>query len=113
MLKPRHQVRYVVLHHAGFGVTHFDLMIETEPGAERLLTWRTPVWPLVVGTKLTPLGEHRREYLDYEGPISGGRGIVQRIASGCCEISFEGDGAMHVRFSEGQHWRLTDYASLV
>ena len=35
------RVRYVVLHHTGWGEPHFDLMIEPHPSAERLLTWRT------------------------------------------------------------------------
>jgi CRP-like cAMP-binding protein len=32
------------------------------------------------------LPDHRREYLDYEGPISGDRGYVRRVAEGTCEL---------------------------
>jgi hypothetical protein len=30
------------------------------------------------------LDDHRREYLDYQGAVSGGRGQVERIARGRC-----------------------------
>jgi hypothetical protein len=31
------------------------------------------------------LPRHRPDYLDYEGPISGGRGTVRRLDSGVCD----------------------------
>ena len=74
-------LRYVVLSHEGWDEPHFDLMFEREPNGP-LVTWRSPVWPLVDGTTLVQLGEHRRDYLDYEGPVSGNRGQVRRIAAG-------------------------------
>jgi hypothetical protein len=53
------------------------------------------------------IGDHRRLYLDYEGPISGGRGSVRRVAEGQAEIVAEtGDSlAVRVRFGEGP-WRI-------
>src|SRR5262245_26836686 len=74
-------LRYVVLRHEGIPEPHFDLMFESKPGGA-LTTFRTPVWPLAEGTVLTALGEHRREYLSYEGPVSGDRGAVRQVASG-------------------------------
>jgi hypothetical protein len=74
-------LRYVVLYHTGFGEDHYDLMLELEPGA-KLSTWRLPHWPPQGGDQFTPIAEHRRDYLDYEGPISGDRGSVQRVAAG-------------------------------
>lgn len=78
-------LRFVILHHTGFGEPHFDLMFENEPGST-LATWRSPIWPIDRPTRLLQLQAHRRDYLTYEGPISAGRGKVQRIASGLCHI---------------------------
>lgn len=35
---------------------------------------------------LTPLAEHRRAYLEYEGPVSGNRGAVRRVAGGSYKV---------------------------
>ena len=75
------ELRYVVLHHTGVAEPHYDLMFETAPGG-KLETFRSHVWPPVDDTEVVPLGEHRREYLEYEGPVSGGRGRVKRVAAG-------------------------------
>lgn len=47
--------------------------------------------------------DHRRRYLDFEGPISGGRGSVRRIAEGEAEILAETGESLEarVRFGEG------------
>ena len=78
-------LRYVVLHHSGFGEEHYDLMLELESGS-KLSTWRLPHWPPREGDSFTPLADHRRDYLEYEGPISGNRGSVKRVAAGHHEI---------------------------
>jgi hypothetical protein len=78
---PNTAVRYVVLRHEGVSEPHFDLMFETFPGSP-LATWRASQWPLETGTPLTPLGDHRPDYLTYEGPLSGDRGTVRRVAAG-------------------------------
>ena len=74
-------LRYVVLRHDGIAEPHYDLMFETEPGS-LLATWRSPVWPIGDRVRLTPLPPHRRDYLEYEGPVSGNRGEVKRVARG-------------------------------
>ncbi|HTW94488.1 MAG TPA: hypothetical protein VMD30_06835 [Tepidisphaeraceae bacterium] len=78
-------LRYVILRHEGWGETHFDLMFETSPGSP-LATWRSPTWPPADVNLLTRLPDHRREYLDYEGPVSNNRGIVHRVEQGHCQI---------------------------
>lgn len=82
-------LRYVVLRHDGVAEPHFDIMFETEPGSP-LATWRATHWPVAEGDALTRLKDHRRDYLDYEGPISGNRGSVRRVARGTLKIN-----AMH------------------
>ena len=71
--------RYVILEH-DHPVLHWDLMLEA---GDTLRTWRlaAPTHPgrTVVAT---PIGKHRRLYLDYEGPVSGNRGRVIRWDAG-------------------------------
>ena len=76
-------MRYVVLHHTGVDEPHYDLMFESAPGFP-LMTWRATDWPLAAGDQLTRIGDHRSEYLDYEGPVSNDRGHVRRIVAGTC-----------------------------
>ena len=73
--------RYVVLHHTGIENPHFDLMLDQSLDSE-LSTWRLPHWPPLPGDAFMPLTKHRRDYLEYEGPVSGNRGQVKRIAAG-------------------------------
>jgi hypothetical protein len=89
-------VRYVVLHHTGFGEPHFDLLIDAE-GAGPLLSWRLSRWPLVGGDAV-PAAVHRREYLDYEGPVSRGRGAVMQAAVGTVEIVSRDQETICARF---------------
>ncbi len=84
-LSKQFPLRYVVLHHTGIDSPHFDFMMETEPGS-RLATWRTVNWPAMPDQAFEPLDLHRREYLEYQGPVSGNRGQVKRIAAGDCGV---------------------------
>jgi hypothetical protein len=80
------------------GTGHFDWLLEC-PGREGLITFRVAEridQPGCRGFGATRAPDHRREYLTYEGPISGGRGVVSRVASGKCEVE-EADGAIRVR----------------
>ena len=97
--RPSPPLRYVVLRHEGVPEPHFDLMFETKPGGP-LRTWRSAVWPLEDQTQLVELGEHRRAYLDYQGPISGGRGRVRRVAAGSFAWLTEGKLRTVVRLLE-------------
>ncbi|GIW75759.1 MAG: hypothetical protein KatS3mg104_0822 [Phycisphaerae bacterium] len=76
-------MRYVVLHHTGWGEDHFDFMVEADPEG-LLLTWRLDGWPHFLSA--IPLPDHRRIYLDYEGAVSGNRGTVRRVEQGTCRI---------------------------
>ena len=71
-------LRYVILEHHWYGI-HYDLMLEHQ---HVLQTWRLET-PLTVGNMpAVLLPDHRLEYLTYEGPISGNRGNVRRVAEG-------------------------------
>ena len=71
--------RFVLLEH-DHPTLHWDLMLEM---GGVLWTWRLDAIP----RPGTPCGavriaDHRRRYLDYEGPVSGDRGTVKRVAGG-------------------------------
>lgn len=79
--------RFVVLEHRWEGV-HWDFMLEV--GAV-LRTWALEEPPDSAGAvSAKPLGDHRRVYLDYEGPVSGDRGTVRRWDRGEYEWIEEG-----------------------
>lgn len=74
--------RFVVLEHRWDGV-HWDLMLEAGPA---LRTWALGSMPRAgVDLDARALPDHRPLYLEYEGPISGGRGEVRRVDSGTFE----------------------------
>lgn len=69
------------------GNTHFDWMFERPGIAEGpLISFRLSERP-DLATPARPfrserIGDHRRSYLDYQGPVSANRGGVRRVASG-------------------------------
>jgi hypothetical protein len=76
--------RFVLLHHETppeFGrPTHYDLMLEA---GESLWTWELLTLPQPgVEQTCRRLADHRLAYLDYEGPVSGNRGVVRRVDAG-------------------------------
>jgi len=82
-------VRFVVLRHETDTDIHYDWMIEdpaAPTGTGVLLTFRAGWPPAALSPRrawtVERLPDHRRAYLDYEGPISGGRGRVRQVASG-------------------------------
>lgn len=61
-------------HRLGPADVHWDLMVEAGP-EQPLVTFQLRAPPLAaVAGRRTP--DHRRAYLDYEGPVSGERGVV-------------------------------------
>jgi hypothetical protein len=76
--------RYVVLQHlmppSSGRESHYDLMLERDG---MLLTWAITELPQAgLRTAAKRLPDHRPAYLDYEGPVSGDRGEVRRVAAG-------------------------------
>ncbi|MBI3408409.1 MAG: hypothetical protein HY040_08635 [Planctomycetes bacterium] len=72
--------RFVILEH-DHPELHWDFMLEMDG---ILKTWRLGSPPVIDGDAIaaTPLPDHRLLYLDYEGPVSGGRGTVKRWDGG-------------------------------
>jgi hypothetical protein len=76
---------------------HYDLMLEQ---GHSLWTWACESLPGM--EKTTPaqrLADHRREYLDYEGPVSGDRGHVTRVDSGDYELVASEPALLQVRLA--------------
>ena len=65
---------------------HVDWLVER---GNMLLAWRLARMPtpgaVIEATALPP---HRRHYLNYEGPVGGGRGTVARWDVGTCRGTF-------------------------
>jgi hypothetical protein len=80
--------RFVVLRHepgtAGLRELHWDLMLEF---GDSLRTWSLHSEPQV-GEEIAAdeLPRHRSDYLDYEGPVSQGRGTVSRFDRGSFDV---------------------------
>jgi DNA polymerase Ligase (LigD) len=78
--------RFVILDH-NHPFPHFDLMLESHG---KLRTWRLLGKPTsAVAISAEALGDHRIDYLDYEGPLSGDRGRVVRWDGGIYDIQRE------------------------
>src|SRR5262245_30601307 len=98
--------RFVVLEH-DHPALHWDFMLEAGPV---LRTWRLSAPPArdrIVEAAAS--FDHRPAYLDYEGPVSGGRGRVRRWDGGDYELTDDTSDGIVVRLIgarlQGQ-WRL-------
>ena len=101
---------WVLLHHQVDGLLvasdglgrgdHYDLML-SPPGAGQLWTWAITAnplcQPLPLECQAERLPDHRRIYLDYQGPVSGDRGHVQQAAKGTCETVVWSEQQVKVR----------------
>jgi len=111
--------RYVVLAHTRADGTHCDLMLEAKG---TLVTWALDNLELLVNSPEAQgrrLPDHRTAYLEYEGPISGGRGSVKRIAAGsilkldrddcrvCAVLAGNLAGTLTAEHLHEDTWRLT------
>jgi hypothetical protein len=95
--------RFVILEH-DHPELHWGFMLEA---GDVLRTWRLAGPPRADGpVPATAAPDHRRAYLDYEGPVSGNRGRVRRWDAGVFAWEVEEDGRVAVRV-EGARLRGT------
>ncbi|RLT05856.1 MAG: hypothetical protein DWI21_12245 [Planctomycetota bacterium] len=93
--------RFVLLTH-DHPFVHWDLLLED---VETARTWRLLECParwLVdpsIAIVAEAIGDHRRMYLDYEGPVSRERGHVVRWDHGQAEWLTESESSVRVRLS--------------
>ncbi len=92
--------RFAILQHEGPEGLHWDLLLET---GSVLRAWALPQ-PPAPGVELAARGlpDHRPLYLDYEGPISGGRGTVTAWDRGNYRCLRESDAELAIEFSGGK-----------
>ena len=104
--------RFVILHHemppGGARSSHWDFMLQRE---DVLKTWALAE-PPVAGktTDATALDDHRTAYLDYAGPVSGGRGSVTRWDEGTYQLVRQSEEEWVVDLAGG---RLSGRVTLV
>ena len=95
--------RYVILEH-DHPHRHWDLMLEA---GDALRTWRLSAAPAPgAAVAAEPSFDHRRLYLDYEGPVSGGRGAVVRCDRGEFDWEAQEEGRVAVRLRGERLWGL-------
>jgi len=84
---------------------HWDLLVEV-PGQEKLATWRLLKNPIEAADPVPAerIADHRRIYLEYEGPLSGGRGRVRRLDRGPAQIQLLSSRELHIEL-HGHHLR--------
>lgn len=89
--------RFVILEHDA-GAIHWDFLLDTADDAP-LMTWRLAANPLVGPSPIaaTRLPDHRRRYLDYEGPLSGDRGSVRRVEQGAAVLLLISEALVRLR----------------
>jgi hypothetical protein len=104
--------RYVILRHelppGHARASHYDLMFDV---GDVLRTWavaEAPDSPVEQAAEALP--DHRREYLTYEGPVSGNRGEVTRWDEGTFE-TLPGDAEALVADVRGRRLRGTIHLS--
>jgi len=107
--------RFVILEH-DHPLLHWDLMLES---GLALRSWRLDAPPQPgKAIAATAVFDHRLHYLDYEGPISGGRGRVVRWERGTFTGQVQGEqsilvhlegerlrGVLRLEQMEGDAWR--------
>lgn len=96
--------RFVILHHRLDAGEHWDLMLEQ---GDVLLTWqllREPVDSSSLPIPARRIGNHRKAYLDYEGPLTGNRGTVRRVDSGTVEIEENAPKCVRFELNGGRLW---------
>lgn len=96
-----HTLQTAVLEHTTHQGVHHDWLIENpslaNPQAPDARLWTARVgpppsiWGDIRRFEVEVIAPHRRDYLHDQGPISGGRGRVRRVAEGVCVVRLWSD----------------------
>ncbi len=97
-------MRFVILFHEmppeSGRASHWDFMLETD---EALATWELRHVPdVVVRQPCRRLAEHRKRYLDYQGPIASAGGTVSQWDAGRFQTLAENEHLWRVKLSGGR-----------
>ncbi|OQA00391.1 MAG: hypothetical protein BWY69_01737 [Planctomycetes bacterium ADurb.Bin401] len=98
--------RFVIHKHMRGEDIHWDLMIEW---GDVLKTWRLENPPekltgdfdkLSPGkTKATPIQDHDKKFLTYQGPVNNGTGTAEIVDEGTCTIELDDGKILKVDFA--------------
>ena len=100
--------RFVVLEHETAGGRHWDFMLET---GDVLATWALDGPPDAASQiAARALPDHRKAYLDYEGPVSDNRGSVTQWDAGTYQLEHRSETQLEATLSGT---RLDGRATLV
>ena len=116
-------LRFVLLHHTSCDRPHWDFLLEQE---DALATWQLYHDPLAEGKEeweLFRIADHRKFYLDHEGPLSDNRGDLLRVCSGTYAVRGQNSqawtvrltsaalaGEFELRLAEGERWLMRKVA---
>ena len=95
-------LRYAILQHRDRAGEHWDFLIE-QPAA--LATWKFPNNPTArdaLPMEGVRIADHRKAYLDYEGPVRGDWGHVRRVDGGICDILETAEAAWRFELRGGR-----------
>lgn len=92
---------FVLLHHTLHEDQHWDLCLDQ---GQTLATWQLIENPATLTAPNRPaparrIQDHRRFYLDYEGPVSADRGHVVRVDRGTYTLLDQQPGHWRVRLA--------------
>ena len=90
--------RFVVHKHTQGSEFHWDLMIEW---GEKLKTWRLENPPeklAIEKTKATPIFDHDKKFLTYQGSVNNDKGTVEIVDEGICTIKSTSENEMKINF---------------
>jgi hypothetical protein len=76
-IPPIATLRFVIQHHRTKYGEHWDLMLQSGPMLATWQLWRSPETVGDGPIPATRIGDHRKAYLTYEGPLTGDRGTVE------------------------------------
>lgn len=95
IITPPTTLRFVVLQH-DHPMLHWDLLLEH---GDACRTWRLLTEPSCWPIDAESIGNHRKHYLTYEGPVSGNRGTVSQWDAGMYELTSQTEFRWVVTFS--------------
>lgn len=68
---------------------------------DKLKTWRLEAPPEKLAsqkTKATPIFDHDKKFLTYQGPVNNGKGTVEIIDEGICTVESSSEKKMRITF---------------
>jgi hypothetical protein len=92
------KTRFAIHKHTLSEKTHWDLMIEQ---GDKLKTWRLENPPEKLATqktKATPIFDHDKKFLTYQGPVNNGKGNVEIVDEGSCTIQSTIKNELQINF---------------